>query len=96
VIPSANATPRSLLGDSRAFQVTRIKLECCRNERFVKARRVNPTNLLTELRGAVSSRPLPYAGRAATLQLENPGQEVNQCPISFLTHSGYLKSSQTR
>ena len=34
--------------------------------------------------------------RVATLQLENPGQEVNQCPISFLTHSGYLKSSQTR
>jgi hypothetical protein len=51
---------------------------------------------LTELRGAVSSRPLPYAGRVATLQLENPGQEVNQCQISFLTHSGYLKSSQTR
>jgi hypothetical protein len=32
-----------------AFQVTRIKVECCRDERFVKARRVNPTNFLTEL-----------------------------------------------
>jgi len=33
-----------------AFQVTRIKVECCRNERFVKARRVNPKNFFAELR----------------------------------------------
>jgi TolB-like protein/Tfp pilus assembly protein PilF len=33
-----------------ALQVTRIKVECCRDERFVKARRVNPTNFLTELK----------------------------------------------
>ena len=28
----------------------RIKVECCRDERFVKARRVNPTKFLTELK----------------------------------------------
>src|SRR5207247_4742542 len=35
---------------ARAFQVTRIKVECCCNERFVKARTVNPNNILTELK----------------------------------------------
>ena len=35
---------------ARAFQVTRIKVECCRDERFVNARRVNPTKFLTELK----------------------------------------------
>jgi TolB-like protein/Tfp pilus assembly protein PilF len=34
----------------RAFQIQRIKIECCRDERFVKARRVNPKNFLTELK----------------------------------------------
>ena len=34
----------------RAFQVQRIKVKCCRDERFVKARRVNPKNFLTELK----------------------------------------------
>jgi hypothetical protein len=34
----------------RAFQVTRIKIECCGDERFVKAHRVNPTNFLAELK----------------------------------------------
>jgi len=38
------------LGIARAFQVVRINLDCCCKERFVKARRVNPTNLLTELK----------------------------------------------
>ena len=33
-----------------AFQLTRIKVECCRDERFVQARRVNPTKFLTELK----------------------------------------------
>jgi hypothetical protein len=33
-----------------AFQLTRIKVECCRDERFVKARRVNPTNFFAELK----------------------------------------------
>src|SRR5436190_6607167 len=33
-----------------AFHLRRIKVECCRNERFVKARRVNPKNFLTELK----------------------------------------------
>jgi TolB-like protein/Tfp pilus assembly protein PilF len=33
----------------RAFQATRIKVECCRDERFVKARRVNAKNFFTEL-----------------------------------------------
>jgi hypothetical protein len=33
-----------------AFQVTRIKVECCRDERFVKARRVNPKNFFAELK----------------------------------------------
>src|SRR4030095_7095023 len=35
---------------ARAFQVARVNVECCRDERFVKARRVNPTNFLTELK----------------------------------------------
>src|SRR6266568_697322 len=34
----------------RAFQVTRIKVECSRDERFVKARRVNPKNFFAELK----------------------------------------------
>jgi magnesium-transporting ATPase (P-type) len=38
------------LGVARAFQVTPIKVECCCDERFVKARRVNPTKFLTELK----------------------------------------------
>ena len=33
-----------------AFQVTRVKVECCRDERFVKARRVNAKKFFTELR----------------------------------------------
>jgi hypothetical protein len=33
-----------------AFQVTRTKVECCRDERFVKARRVNPNNFFAELK----------------------------------------------
>src|SRR5713101_7586602 len=36
--------------NARAFQVTRIKVECCRDERFVKARRVNLKNFLAELK----------------------------------------------
>src|SRR5437899_6865415 len=35
---------------ARAFQVTRIKVECCRDEHFVKARRVNPKNFFIELK----------------------------------------------
>jgi hypothetical protein len=35
---------------SGAFQVTRIQVESCRDERFVNAHRVNPTNFLTELK----------------------------------------------
>jgi hypothetical protein len=35
---------------ARAFQGARIKLECCRDERFVKARRVNPKKLFAELK----------------------------------------------
>jgi TolB-like protein len=35
---------------ARAFQVTRIKVECCRDERFVKARTVNPKNIFAELK----------------------------------------------
>jgi TolB-like protein/Tfp pilus assembly protein PilF len=33
-----------------AFQVTRVKVECCRDERFVKARRVNAKNFFSELK----------------------------------------------
>src|SRR5713226_6076591 len=36
--------------NARAFQVTRIKVECCRDERFVKARRVNAKNFFAELK----------------------------------------------
>jgi TolB-like protein/Tfp pilus assembly protein PilF len=35
---------------ARAFQATRIKVECRRDERFVKARRVNPKNFFAELK----------------------------------------------
>jgi adenylate cyclase len=35
---------------ARTFQVTRIKVECCGDERFVKARRVNPKNFFAELK----------------------------------------------
>jgi hypothetical protein len=38
------------LGVARAFQVTRINVECCRDERFVKARRVNLKNFFAELK----------------------------------------------
>jgi TolB-like protein/Tfp pilus assembly protein PilF len=52
----AGATSRAcrsspvVLDIARAFQLTRIKVECCGDERFVNARRVNPTNFLTELK----------------------------------------------
>ena len=36
--------------NARAFQVTRLKVECCRDERFVKARRVNAKNFFAELK----------------------------------------------
>src|SRR5260370_36762504 len=36
--------------NARAFQVTRIKVECCRDEHFVKARRVNAKNFFAELK----------------------------------------------
>jgi TolB-like protein len=35
---------------ARAFQVTRIKVECCRDEHFAKARRVNPNKFFAELK----------------------------------------------
>jgi len=41
---------RSFWDVARAFQVTRIKVGCCRDERFVKARRVNPKNFFAELK----------------------------------------------
>jgi hypothetical protein len=39
-----------VLDVARAFQVTRIKVECCRDERFVQARTVNPRNFFAELK----------------------------------------------
>jgi TolB-like protein/Tfp pilus assembly protein PilF len=39
-----------VLDVARAFQVTRTKVECCRDERFVKARRVNAKNFFAELK----------------------------------------------
>jgi hypothetical protein len=33
-----------------AFQVRRFQVECCGDERFVKARRVNPKNFFAELK----------------------------------------------
>ena len=33
-----------------AFQERPIKVECCRDERFVKVRRVNPKNFFAELK----------------------------------------------
>src|SRR5213080_3247791 len=39
-----------ILDVARAFQVTGIKVECFRNERFVKARTVNPKNFFAELK----------------------------------------------
>jgi TolB-like protein len=35
---------------ARAFQVTPVAIKCCRDERFVKALRVNPNNFFTELK----------------------------------------------
>jgi TolB-like protein/Tfp pilus assembly protein PilF len=35
---------------ARAFQVTLIKVKCCRDESFVKARRVKPKNFFAELK----------------------------------------------
>lgn len=35
---------------ARAFQLTPTNVECCRDESFAKARRVNPTRFLTELK----------------------------------------------
>jgi TolB-like protein len=38
------------LDAARAFQVTRFQVKCRREERFAKARRVNPTKFFTELK----------------------------------------------
>jgi adenylate cyclase len=38
------------LDAARAFQITRIQVDCFRDERFVKARRVNPNNFFAELK----------------------------------------------
>jgi hypothetical protein len=46
----ANITHDSIRTASRAFQVTRIKVECCCDERFVKARTVNPKDFFAELK----------------------------------------------
>src|SRR6266496_2258483 len=40
----------AVLDVARAFQVTRFQVECCRDERFVKARTVNPKNFFAELK----------------------------------------------
>ncbi len=39
-----------VLGIACAFQVPRAKVECCRDERFVKAGRVNPNTFFAELK----------------------------------------------
>jgi adenylate cyclase len=46
----AGASSTLILDVARAFQVTRIKIECCRDERFVKARSVNLKNFFAELK----------------------------------------------
>jgi TolB-like protein/Tfp pilus assembly protein PilF len=38
------------LDAARAFQLTRIQVECCRDEHFAKARRVNPRKFFAELK----------------------------------------------
>ena len=46
-----NVTPhRNTRSVARAFQVPRITVESCRDEHFVKARRVNAKNFFTELK----------------------------------------------
>jgi TolB-like protein/Flp pilus assembly protein TadD len=40
----------AVLDVARAFQVAHIKVKCCRNERFVQARTVNPKNFFAELK----------------------------------------------
>jgi TolB-like protein/Flp pilus assembly protein TadD len=47
---TVGALSSGVLHDVRAFQVTCIKLECFRDERFVKARRVNSKNFFAELK----------------------------------------------
>src|SRR5882724_4293769 len=44
------ASSAVVLDVARAFQVTCIQVECFRDERFVKARRVNPKNFFAELK----------------------------------------------
>jgi hypothetical protein len=39
-----------ILDFARAFQVAHIWVECCRDEHFAKARRVNPKNFFAELK----------------------------------------------
>src|SRR6266481_2319342 len=52
--PGASALSRSPGSNcflvARAFQVTRIKVECFRDERFVQARTVNAKNFFAELK----------------------------------------------
>ncbi len=48
--PGARPCRAEVLDIASAFQVTRIKVECCCDERFVKARRVNAKNFFAELK----------------------------------------------
>jgi TolB-like protein/Tfp pilus assembly protein PilF len=43
-------SPTAVLDVACTFQVTRIKVECCQDERFIQAHRVNSTNFLVELK----------------------------------------------
>src|SRR4029450_768714 len=71
----------------------RIKVECCQDERFVKARRVNPKNILTELkrrnvyRAAVAYGVVAWFFTQLTTQVfpffENPNSAVRFVVIAL-------------
>jgi hypothetical protein len=44
----SGAAERLFRDGARAFQVTRIKVNCCRHQRFVQARRVNAQTFFVE------------------------------------------------
>ncbi len=62
------------MGDlaTRAFQVTPTNVECCRGESFAKARRVNATKFLTELK---QQECLSRSGRLRSRCFDNLSEE---------------------
>jgi hypothetical protein len=49
-----------------AFQVRRFQVECCGDERFVKARRVNAKNFFAELKRRNAYKGDPFVAKASS------------------------------